>query len=158
MRHILKLHRDLDVQTLQQSVHDYTIETFNPARHKQEWLNLNNLVFSHHPDQGNWAMEDLENRMQEPWFDPQGFFLSTQNGMVNGFVWTKIHQDLTNQDPAGELFVVGTHPDYAGKGIARALSIASINYFVNKGLKHAILYVDADNERGLKLYSSLGFN
>jgi Tat protein secretion system quality control protein TatD with DNase activity len=53
---------------------------------------------------------------------------------------------------------VGTHPDYSGKGIARALSIASINYFVNKGLKHSILYVDADNEKGLKLYSSLGFN
>ena len=31
-------------------------------------------------------------------------------------------------------------------------------YLVNKGLKHAILYVDADNEKGLKLYDSLGFN
>ena len=29
---------------------------------------------------------------------------------------------------------------------------------VDKGLKHAILYVDADNEKGLKLYDSLGFN
>ena len=58
----------------------------------------------------------------------------------------------------GELYVVGTHPDHAGKGIARALSVAAINYLVNKGLKHAILYVDADNDKGLKLYDSLGFN
>jgi ribosomal protein S18 acetylase RimI-like enzyme len=58
----------------------------------------------------------------------------------------------------GELYVVGTHPNHAGKGIARALSVESINYFVDKGLKHAMLYVDADNEKGLKLYSSLGFN
>jgi ribosomal protein S18 acetylase RimI-like enzyme len=49
-------------------------------------------------------------------------------------------------------------PDSAGKGIARALSVEAINYLVNKGLKHAILYVDADNEKGLKLYGSLGFN
>jgi mycothiol synthase len=96
--------------------------------------------------------------MAEPWFDEKGFFLATENGTIEGFVWTKIHQDLINQDPVGELYVVGTHPDHAGKGIARALSVAAINYLVNKGLKHAILYVDADNDKGLKLYGSLGFN
>lgn len=158
MRHILKLHRDLDQRSLPHSPHDYTIETFNAAIHKEQWLNLNNLVFAKHPDQGNWTMTDLENRMAEPWFDPQGFFLAVENGVIEGFVWTKIHQDLINQDPVGELYVVGTHPDHAGKGIARALSVEAINYLVRKGLKHAILYVDADNEKGLKLYDSLGFN
>ena len=158
MRHILKLHRDLDTNSLPQADHGYTIETFDPAIHKQQWLDLNNLIFAHHPDQGNWAMQDLDNRMQEQWFDEKGFFLATENGTIEGFVWTKIHQDLINQDPVGELYVVGTHPDHAGKGIARALSVAAINYLVNKGLKHAILYVDADNEKGLKLYDSLGFN
>ena len=140
MRHILKLHRDLDTHSLPQAEHDYTIESFDPALHKQQWLDLNNLIFSHHPDQGNWMMQDLE------------------NGAIEGFVWTKIHQDLINQDPVGELYVVGTHPEHAGRGIARALSVEAINYLVSKGLKHAILYVDADNEKGLKLYGSLGFN
>jgi len=97
MRHILKLHRDLNADSLPQADHDYTIETFNPALHKQQWLDVNNLAFANHPDQGNWVMQDLENRIE------------------------------------------------------------SINYFVDKGLKHAMLYVDADNEKGLKLYSSLGF-
>ena len=158
MRHILKLHRDLTTQSLPQRSHEFTIETFNTATHKQAWLDLNNKVFAHHEDQGNWAMADLENRMAELWFNPQGFFLATQKGEIEGFVWTKIHQDLVNQDPVGELYVVGTHPDHAGKGIARALSVEAINYLANKGLKHAILYVDADNEKGLKLYGSLGFN
>ena len=74
MRHILKLHRDLDTNSLPQADHDYTIETFDPAIHKQQWLDLNNLIFAHHPDQGNWAMQDLDNRMAEPWFDEKGFF------------------------------------------------------------------------------------
>jgi mycothiol synthase len=63
-----------------------------------------------------------------------------------------------NQDPVGELYVVGTAPGHHGRGIARALSVEAINYFVTKGLKHAMLYVDADNEKGIKLYESLGFN
>ena len=158
MRHILKLHRDLTTQPLPQAAHEFTIESFNIATHKQAWIDLNNTVFAHHEDQGNWAMADLENRMAEPWFDPQGFFLATQNGEIEGFVWTKIHQDLVNQDPVGELYVVGTAPEHHGRGIARALSVEAINYFVTKGLKHAMLYVDADNEKALKLYQSLGFN
>jgi mycothiol synthase len=158
MRHILKLHRDLTTQSLPQATHEFTIERFNTATHKQAWLDLNNHIFAHHADQGNWVMADLENRMAEPWFDPQGFFLATQNGEIQGFVWTKIHQDLVNQDPVGELYVVGTAPEHHGRGIARALSVEAINYFVTKGLKHAMLYVDADNAKALKLYQSLGFN
>ena len=158
MRHILKLHRDLNTEALPQISHNHTIETFNVSIHKQQWLDLNNKVFAHHVDQGNWAMADLENRMAEPWFDPQGFFLATQKNEIEGFVWTKIHQDLVKQDPVGELYVVGTAPEHHSRGIARALSVEAINYFVTKGLKHAMLYVDADNEKAIKLYESLGFN
>ena len=158
MRHILKLHRDLNRDSLPQVAHNYTIETFDAAIHKLAWLDLNNAIFTDHPDQGNWAIADLENRMVEPWFDPQGFFLATKNSQIVGFVWTKIHQDLVSHDPVGELYVVGTATVHHGRGIARALSVEAINYFVTKGLKHAMLYVDADNEKGLKLYDSLGFN
>ena len=158
MRHILKLHRDLNKGSLPQAVHDYTIEIFDTNTHKQQWLDLNNQIFEHHADQGNWAMADLENRIAETWFDPAGFFLATEGGHIEGFVWTKIHQDLVNQDPVGELYVVGTAPQHHGRGIARALSVEAINYFVSKGLKHAMLYVDADNDKALKLYQSLGFN
>ena len=98
MRHILKLHRNLNADSLPQAVHDYTIETFNPGIHKQQWLELNNNIFSHHADQGNWAMQDLDNRIAEPWFNADGFFLATENGVIEGFVWTKIHQALINQD------------------------------------------------------------
>jgi mycothiol synthase len=157
MRHILKIHRSL-TDPLPTTKREYAIRTFNPEQDKDRWLELNNKIFANHPDQGNWVMQDLENRMNEPWFDPEGFFLATENGAIEGFVWTKIHQDLINLDPVGELYVVGTHPDHAGRGIARALSVEAINYLVNKGLKHAILYVDADNDKGLKLYGSLGFN
>ena len=158
MRHILKLHRDLDTNSLPQADHDYTIETFDPAIHKQQWLDLNNLVFAHHPDQGNWAMEDLDNRMAEPWFDADGFFLATENGVIEGFVWTKIHQDFVNSAPVGELYVIGVDPEEHGKGIGKTVCTEGLIYLRSKGITESILYVDADNEAGKGLYTSLGFN
>ena len=157
MRHILKIHRSLN-EPLPTSKNEYAIRTFNPAKDKNSWLALNNKVFTSHPDQGNWALADLENRMTENWFDPEGFFLAVKGNEIVGFVWTKIHQDFVNQEPVGELYVVGVDPDHSRQGIARAVSVAAINYLVAKGLKHSMLYVDADNEKGLALYTSLGFN
>lgn len=157
MRHILKIHRSLELP-IPDIDHSFTVETFNPTVHKQAWLDLNNRIFIDHPDQGNWAMEDLENRIAEPWFDADGFFLAIENGQIVGTCWSKIHHDLVNQEPSGELMVVGVDPDYAGRGIGRAVSIAAMNYLLTKGIKEAMLYVDAENEKGLKLYESLGFN
>ena len=157
MRHILKIHRPL-TSALPTQEHSFEIVTFDAAIHKEKWLALNNTIFAHHPDQGNWVMEDLENRIAENWFDPQGFFLAVKNCEIIGCCWTKIHHDLVNQEPVGELYVVGVHPDHAHQGIGRAVSIAAINYLVATGIKESMLYVDADNEKGLALYASLGFN
>jgi len=157
MRHILKIHRSL-TSALPTQEHSFEIVTFDAAIHKEKWLTLNNKIFAHHPDQGNWVMEDLENRMAENWFDPKGFFLALKNGAIIGCCWTKIHHDLVNQEPVGELYVVGVHPDHAHQGIGRALSIAAINHLVATGIKESMLYVDADNDKGLALYASLGFN
>lgn len=157
MRHILKIHRSLQ-GLIPDTDHGFTIEVFDQAIHKQAWLNLNNKVFVNHPDQGNWAMEDLENRMGEPWFDSAGFFLAIDNGTIVGTCWSKIHHDLVHQAPVGELYVVGVDPEYMGHGIGRAVSIAAMNYLFAKGIKDVMLYVDADNEKGLRLYESLGFN
>ena len=157
MRHILKIHRSLN-DLLPTAEHEFTIRTFNPAADKDLWLALNNKIFTNHPDQGNWALADLENRMAETWFDAEGFFLAVKGNEIVGFVWTKIHQDLVNQDPVGELYVVGVDPNHAHQGIGRAVSVTAINYLITKGLKRSMLYVDADNEKGLALYTSLGFN
>jgi len=157
MRHILKIHRSLQ-DPIPDTAHEFTIETFNPNLHKQVWLDLNNKIFDGHPDQGNWAIEDLENRIAEPWFDAQGFFIAVEGGHIVGFCWSKIHHDLVHQEPTGELYVVGVDPEFIGQGIGKAVSIAAMNYLLNKGIKDAMLYVDADNQKGSALYTSLGFN
>ena len=157
MRHILKLNRSLQ-EPITHIPHDYQFITFDPALHKRLWLDLNNHIFAKHPDQGNWAMADLENRMAEPWFDPKGFFLAIEDNKIIGFCWTKIHNEFINHDPMGELYVIGVDPTHSGKGIATALCTEGLLYLKGLGIKEAILHVDDDNEAGKGVYESLGFN
>ena len=157
MRHILKIHRSL-VDPIPVIKHSYTLRTFNPATDKQQWLDLNNTIFAHHPDQGNWAMADLENRMAERWFDADGFFLAVQGDAIIGFCWTKIHDEFVNQDPIGEIYVIGVDPENKKTGLGKALAITGLNYLNSKSLKQAMLYVDADNAPALAMYQGLGFN
>lgn len=157
MRHILKLYRSLLVPIPLISS-DIEISTFVPSLQKDEWLTLNNKIFAKHPDQGNWVMPDLENRMSEPWFDLEGFFIALINQKIVGFCWTKIHHDFVNQDPIGEIYVVGVDPDNKKNGLGKALTITGLNYLVTKNLKEAMLYVDADNGPALAMYQGLGFN
>jgi mycothiol synthase len=95
--------------------------------------------------------------MSEPWFDPAGFFLCVQNEKIVGFCWTKIHRDFVNQDPIGELYVIGVDPAESGKGIGKAICTEGLIYLKKKGIKQAMLYVDEDNEAGKGLYTTLGF-
>ena len=157
MRKILKLARALD-QSIVPIEHPYEFITFDAELHSQAWLDLNNKIFRVHPDQGNWALADLNNRMQEPWFDSEGFFLCLKAGAPVGFCWTKIHHDFVNVDPVGELYVIGVAPESANQGIGKAVCTEGLIYLRNKGIKSAILYVDEDNEAGIGLYKSLGFN
>ena len=157
MRHILKLYRSLEAP-IEHIPHNYQFITFDPEIHSEAWLDLNNRIFAKHPDQGNWVMADLENRMNEPWFDPTGFFLCVHNEKIAGFCWTKIHRDFVNQDPIGELYVIGVNPSESGKRIGKAVSTEGLIYLKEKGIKQAMLYVDEDNEAGKGLYKTLGFN
>jgi mycothiol synthase len=157
MRKILKLSRSL-TEPIARPDNNYQFITFDPEIHCEAWLDLNNTIFKAHPDQGNWALADLENRMREPWFDPNGFLLCVHNGIIVGFCWTKIHNEFVNVDPVGELYVIGVDSAYANKGIGKAVCTEGLIYLRDKGLKSAILYVDEDNEAGQGLYKSLGFN
>jgi mycothiol synthase len=157
MRHILKLHRSLQ-DPLPPIQSGFEISTFVPSLQKDEWLALNNRIFEKHPDQGNWVMADLVNRMNEPWFDLDGFFIAMQNRKIVGFCWTKIHHDFVNQDPIGEIYVIGVDPDNKKIGLGKALALTGLDYMVKKSLKQAMLYVDADNGPALAMYQGLGFN
>lgn len=128
---------------------------FRPGVDEDAWLELNNRAFDWHPEQGGWTKETLAAREAEPWFDPEGFLLTEEQGRLVGFCWTKVH---ASADPAlGEIYVIATDPDVRGRGLGRALVLAGLAHLAGRGLRVGMLYVDATNAPALRLYQDLGF-
>jgi mycothiol synthase len=129
------------------------LRTFRPGEDDAAWLRLNALAFAHHPEQGAWTEADLADRLAEPWFDPEGFFLAVRGGELVGFHWTKVHPD-----GLGEVYVVGVAPGEQGSGLGRALTAAGLRHLIReRGVPAVLLYVDADNPAAVRVYERLGF-
>ena len=163
IRTVIQMRKELaDVHTHQ---HNFEIRTFLPGIDNEEWLTLNNQAFKDHPEQGNWSNKDLETRLSESWFDPNGFFVAIEDSKMIGFTWTKIHgghshkhEDEPEQhdhDPIGEIYI--TAVSKTGVGLGKVLTETALAYLKRSGLTSAMLYVDSDNKRALNLYKSLGF-
>lgn len=161
-----------------------SLRPFDAQRDVERWLALNAAAFTDLPDQGGWTRGDLERRMAEPWFDPDGFLMAeAPDGRLVGFHWTKVHrhghghhvegtahgrthdhgaQEPTvpvghAHDPIGEVYVVGVDPGMRGQGLGRSLTLAGLHHLRHQGLSAALLYVDADNTGAIALYRALGF-
>ncbi|AWK09897.1 mycothiol synthase [Streptomyces spongiicola] len=130
-----------------------TVRTFVPGRDDTAWIAVNAAAFAHHPEQGSITQRDLDDRKQEAWFDPKGFFLAERGGEIVGFHWTKLHAE----DQLGEVYVLGIRPDAQGTGLGKALTAIGLRHLAAQGVPTAMLYVDADNPAALRVYERLGF-
>jgi mycothiol synthase len=163
VRALWQMRRSLQAQLDRPQLADgITIRTFKIGQDEDEWTALNRRAFASHPEQGAWTRTDLDLREQEPWFNPEGFFLAERDGRLVGFHWTKIHgkdgQEREHEHQAiGEVYVVGVDPDERGTGLGRALTLVGLRYLRSRGLFQVMLYVDESNTPAIRLYESLGF-
>jgi len=130
------------------------VRTFVPGQDDAAWLQVNSQAFADHPEQGSWTNADLAERLQQPWFDPKGFFLAvdTANNAVAGFHWTKVENN------EGEVYVVGVSPSYQGTGLGKALTLQGLHHLQeDRNLDSITLYVDGTNTPARALYTNLGF-
>src|ERR1019366_1574853 len=142
------LHLDLPVPEV--SVPEGSVlRTFVPGLDEGGWLAQNNAAFSDHPEQGAWLLDDLEERILEPWFDPSGFLLLEIDGRIAASCWTKVHE--LHPDRFGEIYVVSVHPDFQRHHLGRVMVTQGLNVLFRKGVMDAVLFVDESNDAAKKL-------
>jgi mycothiol synthase len=134
------------------------LTTYADRHDDAELLRVNNAAFAWHPEQGGWTEADIAVRRDEPWFDPEGFFLAidVSTDELLGFHWTKVHSRTL-----GEVYVVAVDPAAHGRGLGRALTLRGVHHLAGKlsgGPDSAVmLYVESDNAAAVKTYERLGF-
>ncbi len=130
---------------------------FSPGRDEGPWVETNNRAFAGHPEQGEWTVADLQERMAADWVELDGFLMADDPdgpGLI-GACWTKIHRDRT--PPLGEIYVIDVDPRHHGQGWGRSLTVAGLVYLAGTGITVGMLYTDASNVAAVALYRSLGF-
>ena len=135
------------------------LRAFDPDHDGCALIELNNLAFAGHPEQGGWTSRDLERRMVLPWFDPPGIRTAWIAARMVAFNWTKLHPEPTRQgDRVGEIYAIAVSPSAQGRGLGRAVAADGLRYLARRrGATRAMLYVDSSNVAAIRLYHSLGF-
>lgn len=152
-RELLEMHRSLPIAELDAAFSDFELATFRMGVDETAWLEANNAAFAGHPENGDMTRRDLEIRMAQSWFDPRGFLLAWDEDRLVGSCWTKIHDNGT-----GEIYIIGVVPGWEGRGLGRDLVSQGLYYLGSvRNVKKAMLFVEASNERAVRLYESLGF-
>lgn len=134
-----------------------TLAAFRRGHDEDELLRVNAASFQGLPDQAAWDRNDLDQRLGEDWFAPEGIIMAWTSSSLAGFHWTKIHGDENSHEPIGEVYVLAVDPAWQGKGLGRALTLAGLHHLRAQGLSQVMLYVDSSNAAAIKLYSGLGF-
>ena len=150
-RQVHKLAGPLPVSEPVPSFTNERVAGFRPGTDDEAWLEVNNAAFAGHPENGGWSLEDLHRRMGLSWFEADDFRLTWIGERLAGFCWTKRHDEHT-----GEIYVVGVHPSFQGRGLGRRVALEALTHLANTGCTDALLYVDPDNGSALELYQSLG--
>jgi mycothiol synthase len=133
---------------------DIETRSFVVGQDEAAWIDVNNRAFAWHREQSGWNMEMVLERQAEDWFDPDGFRIHEIDGRLAAFCWTKVHAE--EEPPAGEVYVIAVDPDFHGRGLGRALTLAGYQHLEAAGITRGILYVDADNTPAVTLYRDIG--
>lgn len=132
------------------------VATYPGPEADEELLRVNNAAFAWHPEQGGWTEAEVAERRAEPWFDPAGLFLATdeESGKMLGFHWTKVHGPQL-----GEVYVVAVDPTTQGRGIGALLTLVGLRHLAERlGAESTVmLYVEANNSAAVRTYRKLGF-
>lgn len=133
---------------------DVELVRFRRGVHEDRWLDANRMAFAEHPETGAIDRADLERRLDEAWFDPDGFLLACDPaGDILGYCWTKLHPH-----GVGEIYIIGVVPTARHRGLGAFLLNSGLADLAGRqGATTALLYVDGEDADLRSFYEQRGF-
>ncbi len=120
---------------------------------------LQNRVFT-----GTWGynpntVEEIIYRTNLSGCSTEDVVLTCDGDKIIGYCWTGVTYDggVASEDRKGRIYMMGTDPDYRGKGVGKKVLLAGLAHLKSKGLQIAGLTVDSENKVAYELYRSVGF-
>jgi mycothiol synthase len=156
-RKLLHMHRHPGPPPVVETPPGVRIRPFLPGEDDKRWLALNNRIFAGHPENGSWTLDDLHARMAQPWFRAEDLLMLEVEGELAGFCWVKV-QERGDEGRIGEIYIIGTAPEYHGRGLGRYLLGEALRHLSNRDVNACAVYVESTNERAVALYWSFEFH
>jgi len=88
---------------------------------------------------------------------PGDVVLACHEDKVIGYCWTRIICEAATGERKGQIFMLGTDPDYRGEGAGKKILLAGLEHLKSKSIQVAELTVDSENKAACALYRSVGF-
>ncbi|MDO5736913.1 MAG: mycothiol synthase [Propionibacteriaceae bacterium] len=154
VRELLKMERPLAEEAWPVVPDGWRIRAWQPED-AEGVVATNASAFSHHPEQGKLTLGEFNDLTEQPWFSADGLLLATPTSdpsNVAGFHWTKRQDETT-----GEVYVLAVDPEHAGHGLGRVLLEAGLAHLRATGCTRVILFVEASENRVVRLYQSASF-
>ncbi|HUF53627.1 MAG TPA: mycothiol synthase [Dehalococcoidia bacterium] len=156
-RRLLHMHRHPGPPPVPDRPEGAAIRAFSPGEDDEFWVSLNNRIFADHPENGSWTVADLHARMVQPWFRSEDLLMLEVDGVPAGFNWLKV-AEKRREGMVGEVYIIGTSPEYHGRGLGRYLLAEGLTHLSERGVDAVAVYVDQANQRAVALYWSFEFH
>ena len=143
--------RDLKRLPRPRAARGYRLRAYRPGD-EAEWARIVKAAIG-----GNWDAKSAHSNLtgQERFFPDGLFFAETSRGQIAGTAcaWRRTASECEE----GELHMVAVDENHRGHGLGRALCVAVLRYFREKGFKRVRLSTDDFRLPAVKIYLDLGF-
>lgn len=122
------------------------------------WCEAATSAFAGHYDAPRFEVDERRRKMLTPEYVAATDLVAVgADGAIAGVAWS-FREWMVDGSSGGNVNYVAVLPDHRGRGVARALLLASLHGLRALGLETVVLAVDAGNEtNALRLYESAGF-
>ena len=119
---------------------------------------IQNRAFAGHWGYNPNTVEAIIYRINRSNCSPEDVVLACDGDKVAGYCWTRVAcEGGAISERNGQIYMLGTDPDYRGRGVGKKVLLAGLARLKSKSLEVAELTVDSENKAACALYKSIGF-